>query len=133
MLESSTLPVQRREAVAEASVPGNAAPPISLRPLFLFLLWGDFAFIFFESIFGRFMPLYLKQFDAFLAIGRANAAFYRHAGVPEDRIVTAAYFVDNERFRTQAERPRSMTSRSRRPMTGCDAGRQVKHCANPDK
>ncbi len=60
MLESSTLPVQRQPA----PTPEPIAPPRSLRPLFLFLLWGDFAFIFFESIFGRFMPLYLKQLDA---------------------------------------------------------------------
>ena len=30
--------------------------------LFVWLLWGDFAFCFFESIFGRFIPLYLKDF-----------------------------------------------------------------------
>ena len=29
--------------------------------LFLWLLWGDFAFTFFENIFVRFMPLYLKD------------------------------------------------------------------------
>lgn len=32
--------------------------------LFLWLLWGDFAFTFFESIFGRFIPLYLKDLNA---------------------------------------------------------------------
>jgi MFS family permease len=32
--------------------------------LFGWLLWGDFAFNFFESIFGRFMPLYLKELNA---------------------------------------------------------------------
>ncbi|XHR30578.1 MAG: MFS transporter [Chthoniobacteraceae bacterium] len=32
--------------------------------LFLWLLWGDFAFTFFESIFGRFIPLYLKDLKA---------------------------------------------------------------------
>jgi len=32
--------------------------------LFLWLLWGDFAFTFFESIFGRFIPLYLKDLHA---------------------------------------------------------------------
>lgn len=35
-----------------------------LRVLFLWLLWGDFAFSFFESIFGRFIPLYLKDLQA---------------------------------------------------------------------
>jgi len=32
--------------------------------LFLWLLWGDFAFTFFECIFGRFIPLYLKDLHA---------------------------------------------------------------------
>jgi len=32
--------------------------------LFIWLLWGDFAFTFFESIFGRFIPLYLKDLQA---------------------------------------------------------------------
>lgn len=32
--------------------------------LFGWLLWGDFAFTFFESIFGRFMPLYFKDLNA---------------------------------------------------------------------
>lgn len=32
--------------------------------LFAWLLWGDFAFAFFESIFGRFIPLYLKDMQA---------------------------------------------------------------------
>ncbi|HEY8966659.1 MAG TPA: MFS transporter [Candidatus Methylacidiphilales bacterium] len=32
--------------------------------LFLWLLWGDFAFTFFENVFGRFLPLYLKDLDA---------------------------------------------------------------------
>lgn len=32
--------------------------------LFAWLLWGDFAFCFFENIFGKFIPLYLKELDA---------------------------------------------------------------------
>jgi len=35
-----------------------------LAVLFLWLLWGDFAFTFFENIFGRFIPLYLKDLHA---------------------------------------------------------------------
>jgi len=34
---------------------------LSIAALFDWLLWGDFAFTFFEQIFGRFMPLYLKE------------------------------------------------------------------------
>ena len=36
--------------------------------------------------------------DAFLAIGHSNADLYRATGVPQRRIVTAGYFVDNDRF-----------------------------------
>jgi len=32
--------------------------------LYLWLLGGDFAFVFFESIFGRFIPIYLKDMNA---------------------------------------------------------------------
>ncbi len=32
--------------------------------LSLWLLWGDFAFYFFESVFGRFLPIYLKELNA---------------------------------------------------------------------
>jgi len=35
-----------------------------LAVLFGWLLWGDFAFTFFEAIFSRFMPLYLKDLHA---------------------------------------------------------------------
>jgi glycosyltransferase involved in cell wall biosynthesis len=41
---------------------------------------------------------YFSLCDAFLAIGRANADLYRAAGVPESRIITAGYCVDNDRF-----------------------------------
>jgi glycosyltransferase involved in cell wall biosynthesis len=41
---------------------------------------------------------YFSLCDAFLAIGRANADLYRAAGVPESRIVSAGYCVDNGRF-----------------------------------
>jgi len=32
--------------------------------LFLWLLWGDFAYSFFESVLGRFLPLYLREVNA---------------------------------------------------------------------
>jgi glycosyltransferase involved in cell wall biosynthesis len=41
---------------------------------------------------------YFSLCDAFLAIGRANADLYRAAGVTDNRIVTAGYCVDNDRF-----------------------------------
>jgi len=47
--------------------------------------------------------LYVGQARAFLAIGDANAAFYREAGVPEDRIAMGRYCVDNGKFLREAE------------------------------
>lgn len=38
----------------------------------------------------------------FLAVGSANKAFYLHYGVPEDRITTMPYAVDNQFFRQRA-------------------------------
>lgn len=35
-----------------------------LRTLALWLLWGDFAFYFFEAIFGRFLPIFLRDLHA---------------------------------------------------------------------
>ncbi len=40
----------------------------------------------------------LSRFDAFLAIGKSNDAFYRGSGVDGSRIFLAPYFVDNARF-----------------------------------
>jgi len=41
---------------------------------------------------------YLRLFDHFLAIGEANAAFYRNRGISKDRIHMCRYFVENKRF-----------------------------------
>lgn len=41
--------------------------------LFAWLLWGDFAFMFFENIFGKFIPLYLKDLKASNALIGAMA------------------------------------------------------------
>jgi glycosyltransferase involved in cell wall biosynthesis len=43
----------------------------------------------------------LSRFNAFLAIGKLNRDFYLQNGVPEERIFSTPYFVDNERFRNQ--------------------------------
>lgn len=47
------------------------------------------------------------QCDAFLAIGEANAALYRSAGVANDKIFMARYFVDNDFFSRQYAKLRS--------------------------
>jgi glycosyltransferase involved in cell wall biosynthesis len=49
----------------------------------------------------------VKRFDAFLAIGKANRAFYEKLWIPSDRIFDCPYFVDNERFSASAARLRS--------------------------
>lgn len=44
------------------------------------------------------MSAFYRSLSGVLAIGSANAAFYRAIGVPEDRIFCMPYTVDNERF-----------------------------------
>lgn len=48
--------------------------------------------------------------DEFLAIGSLNRAYYRFYGVPDERIVTVPYVVDNDFFRQRAT-----TARAERP------------------
>jgi glycosyltransferase involved in cell wall biosynthesis len=50
------------------------------------------------------------QCDGFLAIGAANAGFYRDAGVPQKKIYMAPYFVENERFYNDAQQLRGSRS-----------------------
>ena len=50
------------------------------------------------------MSWFFGKVDAFLCIGQANRRLYRKAGVPEARLHSAPYFVDNERFSREAER-----------------------------
>lgn len=54
-----------------------------------------------------------SQCTAFLAIGAGNADLYKSSGVAPDRIVTAAYFVDNDWFleQDQSHRPSRHTIR----------------------
>lgn len=46
------------------------------------------------------------QCDAFLAIGRSNMQLYRQSNVPDSRIRTAPYFVDNHHFLSENARLR---------------------------
>jgi glycosyltransferase involved in cell wall biosynthesis len=46
---------------------------------------------------------FLRSYDAFLAIGRANREFYARNGVPPERVFDAPYCVDNERFSSEAD------------------------------
>ncbi len=50
------------------------------------------------------MSWFFGKVDAFLCIGQANRRLYRKAGVPAEKLYSAPYFVDNERFSKEAER-----------------------------
>jgi glycosyltransferase involved in cell wall biosynthesis len=56
-----------------------------------------------ESVRTPLIASLFKTFDAFLAIGTANARYYRAMGVPADRIFSVPYTVDNERFVAQSQ------------------------------
>ena len=48
--------------------------------------------------------LLLKQYQAYLAIGSANRAFYRSHGCPSERIFNVPYVVNNDWFAQEAEK-----------------------------
>lgn len=50
------------------------------------------------------LKLLFKKVDCFAAIGKHNRRFYLKRGVEEKRIVTMPYCVDNDHFRSKAER-----------------------------
>jgi glycosyltransferase involved in cell wall biosynthesis len=52
------------------------------------------------------MPALLRTIDGLLAIGRLNREYYLHYGVEAGRIFPMPYAVDNDFFRTAAERAR---------------------------
>lgn len=49
------------------------------------------------------LGLLFRKVDRFLCIGSANRRLYIKLGVPETKLGSAPYFVDNERFARQAE------------------------------
>lgn len=51
-----------------------------------------------------FHRLLLSRFDAVLAIGKSNREFYLRYGVPQKRIFSCPYFVENDRFAGQHHR-----------------------------
>ena len=54
-----------------------------------------------------------KGFDGFLAIGSANADYYRSMGITDDRIFLVPYTVDNARFITASQAMRGNRSKMR--------------------
>lgn len=55
----------------------------------------------------------LSQAQCFVSIGKSNEQFYREAGVPDARLKSGAYFVDNLFFSARAELEDRETVRSR--------------------
>lgn len=55
----------------------------------------------------------LGLYDAFLAIGKSNKAFYRGYGVPAERLFNCPYFIDNDYFLSKAGQLRSERARLR--------------------
>jgi glycosyltransferase involved in cell wall biosynthesis len=70
------------------------------------------------------MPALLRTIDGLLAIGRLNREYYLHYGVEAGRIFQMPYAVDNEFFRTAAERARPNRERLRAEL-GLKPGRSV--------
>lgn len=72
----------------------------------------------------RVLPGFFRRVDAFLAIGTLNREYYLHYGVPESRIFTVHYAVDNDFFRNgaAAARPGREALRSELEL---EAGRPV--------
>jgi glycosyltransferase involved in cell wall biosynthesis len=46
--------------------------------------------------------LLLSQYDAFLVIGESNNDFYARCGIPDSKLFSCPYFVENRRIRHQA-------------------------------
>jgi len=54
------------------------------------------------------LRLLFKRFACFLAVGKANADYFRAHGVPESKIVRCPHVVDNEFFRREPEETRGL-------------------------
>lgn len=70
------------------------------------------------------MPPLLRTIDGLLVIGRLNREYYLHYGVEAGRIFQMPYAVNNEFFRTAAERARPNRERLRAEL-GLKPGRSV--------
>src|SRR6185369_6624293 len=57
---------------------------------------------------NKVFPSFLRAVDGCLAIGALNKEFYRHYGVPDDRIFMMPHAVDNEFFQKKSQKTKSM-------------------------
>ncbi len=53
-------------------------------------------------------PLFFRRIDGFLVVGLRFAEYLRHYGVEDDRMFTVPHCIDNEWFREQASREKSL-------------------------
>jgi glycosyltransferase involved in cell wall biosynthesis len=49
-------------------------------------------------------PFFLKQYDAFLSVGKRNRAYLKHYGVPEERIIFSPHAVDQSFWQTERKK-----------------------------
>ncbi|MEJ6021305.1 glycosyltransferase family 4 protein [Ramlibacter sp. PS4R-6] len=66
-----------------------------------------------EAIRRPLLSRWYRAFDGFLAIGSANARYYRSMGIPAERIHRVPYAVDNERFMAAARQSGESRARVR--------------------
>ena len=64
---------------------------------------------------AKYLPyrLLLRRIDVHLNVGRANADYLRHYGVPQSRLFFAPHSVDSERFAAGADRARATGAAAR--------------------
>ena len=77
---------------------------------------------------GALHKCWLRGFDEFLAIGKANRAFYLKAGVADARIHACPYFVDNRRFGDAADGLRGRRAEFRRDWSIPDSATCFLYC-----
>ncbi len=65
-----------------------------------------------------------RRVDGFLAIGSANREFYRSHGVPDERIVSMPYAIDNDALRDRVQQAAAKRAALRR-LIGFDESRPV--------
>lgn len=77
-----------------------------------------------RALHGMMLSVLFRSVSQFLAIGSANRDYYRHHGVPEERIHLAPYVVDNAFFQRRCDEARPNREKLREEL-GIAPGRPV--------
>lgn len=77
-----------------------------------------------RQIKDRFLKWLLARVDYYLAIGTANADYYRSRGIPDERIFMMPYAVDNDYFSTQTSKARESVTAVREKLE-FESGRSI--------